>query len=155
MPFAAAPLSQAEERLRTWLRFFAALFAVGAVAFFLRPAGTIADLDRVGVALGLASLPTAEGAGAADFWLVLAVANMATIAAGCGLAATDVRHRRPLVYPVIVSKITSSAGGLFLFAERAHTLPYLSATLVDLPIALILLAALRASAAPPGRERRA
>lgn len=145
-----APLSAAEERLRGLLRLFAAVFAVGALAFFVRPQGTVADLDRVGVAIGLASLPVSAGPAGSDFWLVLAVANMATIAACCGLAAADVRGRRALVYPVVVSKVTSSATGLLLFLGRAHALPFLSATLVDLPIALVLLAALRATA---GGER--
>jgi len=81
------PLSAAERRLAGLLRFFAALFLVGALAFFVRPNGTLADLDRVGAALGLASLPPRDEPLAADFWLALAVANMATIAACSWLAA--------------------------------------------------------------------
>ena len=143
------PLSTAEERLRFVLRLFAVVFAIGALAFFLRPDGTVADLDRVGALLGLDTLPVAGHPVASDFWLVLAVANMATIAACCAWAAGDVRGRRLLVHAVVVSKITSSATGLILFLARAHALPYLSALLVDLPIALVLLATLRAA----GNER--
>ena len=79
------PLTAAERWLAAWLRFFAAIFAAGAVIFFFRPAGTVADLDRVGLLLGLAPLPPASGPVAADFWLTLAVANMAAIAACAGL----------------------------------------------------------------------
>jgi hypothetical protein len=149
-----APLTPGERRLAKILHAFGWIFAFGALAFFLRPEGTVADLDRIGVALGLPSLPAAERPVASDFWLILAVANMATIAACCFVAARDVRGLRPLVYPVIVSKLTSSSAGLLLFAFRAPTLPFLSATLVDLPIALILLAALR-GAPVPLTERRA
>ncbi|TMA80648.1 MAG: hypothetical protein E6J71_19310 [Deltaproteobacteria bacterium] len=147
------PLSAAERRLAGLLRFFAALFLVGALAFFVRPNGTLADLDRVGAALGLASLPPRDEPLAADFWLALAVANMATIAACSWLAAGDVRRRRALVYPLIVSKLTSSTAGVILFVTRAHALAYLSAPLVDLPIAVVTVAALRA-ALPPGDPRR-
>jgi hypothetical protein len=147
------PLSAAERRLAGLLRFFAALFLVGGLIFFLRPNGTLADLDRVGAAVGFASLPPRDAPLAADFWLALGVANMATIAACCWLAAGDVRRRRVLVYPVVVSKLTSSTAGVVLFVTRAHALAYLSATLVDLPIALVTLAALR-SALPPGDPHR-
>src|SRR5213593_4875149 len=138
------PLTAAERRLAAWLRFFAAIFAAGAVIFFLRPAGTVADLDRVGLLLGLTPLPPAGGPVAADFWLTLAVANMAAIAACAGLAAA-VRRRRALVYPLVVSKLTSSGTGFLLFAGGAHAFPYLVVPLVDLPIALVLVAALRAA----------
>lgn len=147
-------LTPGERRLATILGAFGWIFAFGALAFFVRPEGTIADLDRIGVALGLPSLPSADRPIGAEFWLILAVANMATIAACCFLAARDVRGLRSLVYPVIVSKLTSSSAGLLLFAFRAHAFPFLSATLVDFPIAVILLVALRA-APLPASERRA
>ena len=139
------PLTAAERWLAAWLRFFAAIFAAGAVIFFVRPAGTVADLDRVGLLLGLAPLPPASGPVAADFWLTLAVANMAAIAACAGLAAADVRQRRALVYPLVVSKLTSSGTGFLLFAGTVHAFPYLVVPLVDLPIALVLVVALRAA----------
>ncbi len=139
------PLTVAEQRLATWLRFFAAIFALGTLIFFLRPAGTVADLNRVGLLLGFAPLPPADHPVDANFWLTLAVANMATITACAALAAADVRRRRALVYPLVVSKITSSTTGFLLFAGGAHAFPYLVVPLVDLPIALVLVAALRAA----------
>ena len=140
-----APLTPAERRLAAWLRFFAAIFAGGAVIFFVRPEGTVGDLDRIGALLGLAPLPAAGHPVSPDFWLTLAVANMATIAACAGLAAADVRGRRALVYPLVVSKLTSSGTGFLLFAGGTHAFPYLVVPLVDLPIAVILLAGLRAT----------
>lgn len=150
---APPPLSPAEQRLRGLLRLFAILFACGALGFLLRPEGTVADLNATGALLGLGALPAGGRTVASDFWLVLAVANMATIATCAWLAATDVRGRRALVYPVVLSKLASSAAGLLLFVIRAPAFPYLAATLVDLPIALVLLAALRA--APPAAAPRA
>lgn len=141
-------LTAGERRLAWWLRFFALLFAVGAVGFLLRPDETVTDLDRLGAWLGLPVLPASRVAVASDFWLALAVANMVTITACCWLAAADVRQRRVLVYPVVASKIASSAIGLLLFARWAHTLSLLSITLVDLPIALILIRALRRARTP-------
>jgi len=153
MPPSPSPLGAAERRLRALLIFFAALFGIGALAFLLRPDGTVADLNRVGALLGLAPLPVGAGPVASDFWLVLATANMAAIAACAGFAAADVRRRRALVYPLVVSKLTSSAAGLLLFLGRAHAFAYLSATLVDLPIALVLLAALRAALPADAAQR--
>ena len=150
----SASLTAPERRLRVLLRFFAVLFGLGAITFFAQAGETLANLDRVGTALGLSPLPTRAEYAGADFWLVLAVANMATIAACCWLAAADVRGRRALVYPLVVSKLTSSAAGLALFLVPPHAFAYLSATLVDLPIALVTLAALHATTLPPGPRHR-
>jgi hypothetical protein len=147
------PLSGAERRLRVLLRVLAVLFAGAVPGFFLRPAGTVGDLNAVGAFFGLGVLPAAEWSVASDFWLVLAVANMATISACAWLAGADVRGRRALVYPIVVSKLTSSAAGLLLFLGRAPAFPYLAATLVDLPIALALLVALRAAPPPAAASR--
>jgi len=136
-------LTAGERRLAWWLRFFALLFLVGAVGFLVRPDETVRDLDRVGALIGLPGLPASGAPVASDFWLALAVANMATITACCWLAAMDVRARRALVYPVVVSKLVSSATGVLLFVRWAHAFSLLSIALVDFPIALILLAALR------------
>jgi len=137
------PLSRPERRLAWLLRFFALLFAVGAVAFLLRPDDTVANLDRVGALVRLPTLVSTRMAVVSDFWLPLAVANMATIAACAWFAASDVRRRRALVYPIIVSKLASSATGILLFVRWAHAFPFLAVALVDLPIAMILVSALR------------
>lgn len=136
-------LSGAERRFAWLLRFFALLFAAGAVIFLLRPDDTVSDLDRVGVLIGLPPLPPSGVPVASDFWLGLGVANMATIATCSWLAARNVRLRRALVYPVVVSKFASSATGILLFTRWSMAFPFLAIALVDLPIAFILLAGLR------------
>ena len=141
----AQALTPAERRLASVLRFFAVLFAIGALGFFIRPDGTVSDLNRIGALLGLGVLPPRDGASASDFWLVLAVANMTTITACAWLAAQDIRARQLLAYPLIVSKLTSSTCGLILFLTRGQAFPYLVALLVDLPIALIVWRALHAA----------
>jgi hypothetical protein len=138
-----AELTGAERRLAWLLRLLALLFAIGAVAFLLRPDDTVRALDRVGVLIGLPALPPSPMPMASDFWLALGVANMATIAACAWLAAVDVRARRALVYPIVVSKFASALTGLLLFARWSASFPFLAIALVDLPIAAVLLAGLR------------
>ena len=138
----APALSAPERALARWLRFFALLFALGTLAFLLRPDDTVEDLDRVGSLLGLPTLSPSRAPVTSDFWLALAVANMATITACAWLAAGDVRARRVLAYPVVVSKLASSGTALLLFVQWAHAFPLLTIALVDLPIAVILLRAL-------------
>jgi hypothetical protein len=138
-----APLGQGERRLALVLRLFALLFAVGAVAFLLQPEETVGNLNLPGALIGLPPLLPADRAVSSDFWFALAIANMATIAACSWLAAGDVRRRRVLVYPVVVSKLVSSGTALLLFVRWAHTFPFLATALVDLPIAIILIVALR------------
>ena len=139
----AAPLTAPERALARWLRLFAVLFALGTLAFLLRPDDTVRNLDRVGSLLGLPALGSSRAPVASDFWLALAVANMATITVCAWLAAGDVRGRRAFAYPVVVSKLTSSGTGLLLFVQWTHAFSLLTIALVDLPIAVILLRALR------------
>src|SRR2546425_8304695 len=145
----ARALSRPERKLAWLLRLFALLFAIGMVAFLLRPDDTVRDLDRVGALVGLLTLARSAFPMVSDFWLALAIANMATITTCAWLAAADVRRRRALVYPIIVSKLVSSATGILLFVRWALAFPFLATALVDLPIAIILVSALRA--APPER----
>lgn len=142
-------LSSGERRLAWLLRLYALLFAAGAIAFLLRPDETVQDIDRVGALLGLSTLAPSGVPVASDFWLALAVANMATIAACCWLASLDVRGRRALAYPVVVSKLASSATGILLFVRWTAALPFLVIALVDLPLAFLLVAALRRARAWP------
>ncbi|HJQ74469.1 MAG TPA: hypothetical protein VJ814_06255 [Gaiellaceae bacterium] len=139
----ARPLTRAERKLAWLLRFFALLFAIGAVGFLVQPDETVQRLDWVGALVGLPTLAQSRYPMASDFWLALAIANMATIAACAWFAAVDIRRRRALVYPIIVSKIASSTTGILLFVRWAHAFPFLTVALVDLPIAMILVSALR------------
>lgn len=140
---AVAASSLAERRLAWLLRAYALLFTVGAVLFLLRPDETVQDLDRLGALLGLPTMPPSGTPVASDVWLALGVANMATIAACAALASVDVRGRRALAYPIVVSKVSASATGLLLFVGWARALPLLVIPLVDLPLAALLIAALR------------
>ena len=60
-------LTAAEERPRARLRFFAGLFGIGALVFLVRPAGTVADLNRARVLFGLPPLEPAGHPVEADF----------------------------------------------------------------------------------------
>ena len=105
------------------------------------------DLDRMGALVGLPTLALSRIPVTSDFWLTLAIANMATITACAWLAAADVRGRRSLVHAIVLSKLASSATGILLFVRWAHAFPFLAAALVDLPIAMILVSALRRASA--------
>lgn len=148
---AAIPAAQlAGERRLAWvLRLAGLAFAVGTIGFVTRPDGTVTDLNLPGTLVGMPALVPAAGPVGSDFWFALAIANMTTITACCWIAAADVRHRRALVYPVIVSKFTSSGFGLLLFVGWSMAFPFLAITLVDLPIGLVLIWALR-GARPSG-----
>jgi len=141
----ARPRTRGERRLAWTLRFFALLFAIGAVGFLLRPDDVVHDLDRAGALVGLPTLVESRVPVTSDFWLPLAIANMATITACAWLASRDVRRRRPLVHAIVVSKLASSATGILLFARWSMAFPFLTIALVDLPIALILISGLRAA----------
>src|ERR1051325_37313 len=95
----ARRLSRPERKLAWLLRFFGLLFAIGTVGFLVRPDDTVKDLDRVGALVGLPTLARSAYPMVSDFWLALAIANMATITACAWLAAGDIRRRRALVYP--------------------------------------------------------
>ena len=147
MPDAIPPTS-GERRLALLLRLLALLFVVGAAAFLLRPEEIIHGLGIPGPMIGLPSLATTTGAVESDFWFALAVANMVTNAACCWIAAGNVRLRRALVYPVVVSMLVATATAAVVFVRWAPALPFLAIVIVALPVALVLLRALgRARAA--------
>jgi len=143
------PLTRPERRLAWWLRSFAILFAIGAAGFLVRPDDTVRELDRVGALLRLRTLPPSSAPVASDFWLALAVANMAAVAVCAAIAGSDVRRHRALVHPIVASKLTSAATGALLFVGWTPAFPFLAIALVDLPIAIILVRALRAAPAMP------
>jgi len=145
----ARAVTRPERKLAWLLRLYALLCVGGAVAFLLRPDDVVRDIDRLGL---LVRLPTLMATGypvVSDFWLAMAIGNMMTLATCAWIAAGDVRRRRALVYPIIVSKLASSATGILLFVRWAYAFPFLATALVDLPIAIILVSALRG--APPDR----
>jgi hypothetical protein len=145
-----APLARAERRLARRLRLLALLFAAGAVGFVLRPDETVTGMDRVGSLVGLPTLMRTAVPVASDFWLPLAVANMAAGAVGAWYAGGDVRRRRPVVYPIVASAVSAAAAAILLFVRWAAAFAFLAAALVNLGIAIVLVSALRA--APPERQ---
>jgi hypothetical protein len=138
----ATPPTAGERRLSLLLRLLALLFVAGAAAFLLRPEEIIHGLGIPGPMIGLPALATTSVAVESDFWFAFAVANMATNAACCWIAAGDVRFRRVLVYPVVVSMLVATSTAALVFIRWAPALPFLAIVITALPIALILLRAL-------------
>jgi hypothetical protein len=129
---APVPLTDAERRLRDLLRLWTVLFGAGAVAFAAQP-------ERTTAALGLLpgpSLPPSEE----RFWNALAVSLMATLTVLSATAAADVRARRGLVRPLLVSKAASTLMFLRRYRTPPRRTPYLAGAVCD---GSILLATLR------------
>ena len=141
----AGPLTRAERKLAWLLRLLALLFAIGGVGFVLRPDETVTYLDRIGALVGLPTLVRTAVPVVSDFWLPLAIANMATVAVGAWYAAGDVRRRRAAVYPIIASTLVASATGGLLFVRWATAFSFLAGALANLMIAVVLISALRAA----------
>jgi hypothetical protein len=123
-----APLTDEERRLRALLRFWTVLFGAGAISF-------AADPDRSTASLNLLPGPPLP-ASSEKYWNALAVSLMATITTLSAMAATDVRRRRALVWPLMVSKAVSSGMYVRRFTEQRST-PYLVGAAVDGSILVI------------------
>lgn len=117
-----AALTDEERALRSLLRFWTLLFGAGAVSFAVDP-------DRSTASLNLLPGPSLP-ASSEKYWNALAVSLMATITVLSAMAATDVRRRRALVWPLMVSKAVSSGMYLRRFSEQRST-PYLVGAAVD------------------------
>jgi len=128
---ARVPLTDAERRLRDLLRLWTVLFGAGAVAFAAQP-------ERTTAALGLLpgpSLPASEE----RFWNALAVSLMATLTVRSASAAADVRARRGLVRPLLVSKAASTLMFLRRYRTPPRRTPYLAGAVCDGSILLVTL----------------
>lgn len=125
-----AALTADERALRDLLRVWTVLFASGALSFALTPDRTLRSLN----ALPGAAVPVGDE----KFWNALAVSLMATLTALCALAAEDVRGRRQLVVPILVSKAASTTMFLARFARRRRT-AYLAGAATDGSILAITL----------------
>jgi hypothetical protein len=146
----ASELSPQEKRLAVFCRFFAVVYALGAIGFAVTPSLTfrLVTLDAVPVGW----TPQAV------FWNVLAVSMMATIATACAVTAAAPRERRHALLPVIVAKLTSSGlAGLHLLRMHSPASRAVAAIiLTDFPLFILTLLVYR-SAAPgvhsaPARE---
>ena len=123
-------LTSEERALRDLLRAWTVLFASGALSFALTPDRTLRSLNALpGPAVPL---------GDERFWNALAVSLMATLTALCALAAEDVRGRRQLVVPILVSKAVSSSMFLARFVRRPRT-AYLAGAATDRSILALTL----------------
>lgn len=131
-------LTGAENRLRRLMQVWAGLFVFGGFYFLLLPDLLVRDLNATGAFLGLAEIEIQGGTGSEEFWRILGLAMMATIAAASWVAARDVRRHRAAIIPIVVSKLTSSALGLAYFALSGAG-AFLAIFLADFPMALVTI----------------
>jgi hypothetical protein len=112
--------SEADQRLKTWLKVWAPLFMLGGTAFYLLPGRVTGSMNRGARLVRMEESPV----DADNLWVVLAMAYMALITAITAQAATsdDRVRREELVRYLMVGKAASSFGalGYFIFKRRAY-----------------------------------
>jgi hypothetical protein len=116
-----SPDTEAEERLRAWLKVWAPLFMLGGAAFYLLPGTVTSSMNRSARMVGMEESPV----DADNLWVVLAMAYMALITAISYQASStdDRRYRNQLARFLMVGKAASSFGalGYFIFKRRAYS----------------------------------
>lgn len=123
-------LTTAERGLRDLMRAWTALFAAGTASFALTPGTTVSSLNL----LPGPPLPRHDEL----FWNALGVSLMATLTVLAAMTAADVRGRRHLVVPLMVSKAVSTGMFASRFRRQRRT-PYLAGLACDGSILLVTL----------------
>ncbi len=113
--------SEADERLKLWLKLWAPIFMAGGAGFYLLPGSITASMNKGARMVGMEESPV----DADNLWVVLAMAYMAliTVISARAAAAGDRRQRRELTRLLMVGKAASSFGalGYFVFKRRAYS----------------------------------
>jgi hypothetical protein len=118
---AAFAASEADKRLRLWLKVWAPLFMLGGAAFYLLPGRVTSSMNKSARMVGMEESPV----DADNLWVVLAMAYMALIT-GISTQAANTENREyrdQLVRFLMLGKAASSFGalGYFLFRRRAYS----------------------------------
>lgn len=125
----------ATARLRLLLRIWTAIFALGAIDFFVFPYLTVKFLNAGAHALHMNQV-VALNAGQ-DFWLTLAVPYMILVAAFSWVAQRGVKIAAQPVQFLMLAKASSSLTSLALFVFGGFPYAFLANFVVDGAIALI------------------
>jgi hypothetical protein len=125
----------ATRHLRLLLRIWTAVFALGAIGFFVFPYQTVQTLNDFGAAVGMNAVAPL-GAGQ-DFWLTLAVPYMVIVAALSWVAQAGDRIAALPVQLLILAKTSSSLTSFALFLIGGYQYAFVANFVVDGVIALI------------------
>ena len=130
-----------EQRLRTWMKVWAPLFAAGGIGFYALPGLVTASMNQGARAVGMAESPV----DADNLWIVLAGAYMALITAiSADAGRTSSADRRHLLARyLLVGKTASSLGALGYFVFRRRSYAFLANFLLDGGIAAVTYGLLR------------
>jgi hypothetical protein len=113
--------SEADDRLKLWLRVWAPIFMAGGAGFYLLPGKITSNMNSGARMVGLEESPV----DADNLWVVLAMAYMAliTVISARAAGSEDRRQRDELTRLLMVGKAASSFGalGYFLFKRRAYS----------------------------------
>jgi len=116
-----AKTSDADERLKLWLKVWAPIFMAGGAGFYLLPGRITSNMNKGARLVGMEESPV----DADNLWVVLAMAYMALITVISARAAVteDRVQRRELTRLLMVGKAASSFGalGYFVFKRRAYS----------------------------------
>src|SRR5258708_12538041 len=106
----AAETSDADERLKLWLKVWAPIFMAGGAGFYLLPGRITASMNKGARMVGMEESPV----DADNLWVVLAMAYMALITVISARAAPtdDRRQRRELPRRLMVGKAPTSSAPL-------------------------------------------
>ena len=119
----------AVKRLRLVLRIWAAVFALGAIDFFVFPYLTVRILNSTARSLGMHQVAALNGG--QDFWLTLAVPYMILVAAFSWIAQRGTRVQAQPVQFLMLAKASSSLTSLALFLLGGFAYPFLANFVVD------------------------
>jgi hypothetical protein len=130
----SATLTREERQLRLLMGICVVAFGGTMLSFLFAPAIVGRHLGTIGDWLGFANTtpPTPGGP-----WVPLSVSMMAMITVICALAWRDVRHNRPLIPILLVSKAASSVVGLGTFLVAGRGFHDLVVFVTDFPIFLL------------------
>jgi hypothetical protein len=115
---------------------FTIIFAIGALSFWLLPEKLIEVLNSIGSSIGFGEeAPTIAN----GMWVTLSVAMMVIISVLSYMVWSDPKKNVNVLLPIVVCKFTSSILGVYFFVFVLQSFAYITITLTDLPIGIIVL----------------
>lgn len=130
--------TKSEKYLACLMKIYVPLFGIAGFLFLLFPQHLLDIIDLLAEFFGKGKV-AASAEAAEMFWVFMSFSMMMTIATCSYLASKDIRKNRPLVIPIIFSKLASSISGLIFYLFAGGTFAYLIIFLADFPLFLITL----------------
>ena len=128
--------SKKELLVKRVMGVFTIIFAIGALSFWLLPEKLIEVLNSLGSSIGFGQeAPTVAN----GMWVTLSVAMMVIISVLSYMVWSNPKKNANVLLPIVICKFTSSILGVYFFVFVLQSLAYITITLTDLPIGIIVL----------------